>query len=213
MKTEDIVATILLRERYRRDRMEYLTRMLVAAVAVLGLVLVSDVVLALRGPGYRFVMTDSTGKILDLVPLTRPNMSDDEVAQWTVDSVTRIFTFDFSNYRRQLGVAQGLLTSTGWDSFAAMLKQTGNFNAVVANRYVTTASPNGSSKPRVVSSGVLKDGYGNQRFGWTVEFPMVVLFQNQKQQTSLNLTVRAVVVRMPEYINLQGLGIRQILAR
>ena len=97
MKTEDIVATILLRERYRRDRMEYLTRMLVAAVAVLGLVLVSDVVLALRGPGYRFVMTDSTGKILDLVPLTRPNMSDDEVAQWTVDSVTRIFTFDFSN--------------------------------------------------------------------------------------------------------------------
>jgi intracellular multiplication protein IcmL len=213
VKTEDIVTTILMRERYRRDRLEYLMRMFAIVCAMLAFVVVSDVLLMRRGPGYRFVMTDPAGKILDLVPLTKANKTDEEVADWTTDSVTRIFTFDFANYRRQFQVAQNLLSSAGWDGFYAMLMQSGNFKSVVANRYVTTASPSGSAKAKVISSGILRDANGHERFGWTVELPIVILFQNQKQQTSLNITVRATVVRMPEYINEQGLGIRMMLAR
>lgn len=213
MKTEDIVTTILMRERYRRDRMEYLTRLFAVTCAVLALVTVSNIALAMRGPIYRFVMTDSAGIVFNMVPLTQPNLADEAVAEWTVDSLTRIFTFDFMNYRRQFGVAQTLLTATGWEGFVRMLKDSNNFNAVTQNRFVTTASPNGSVKAKVLSSGLVRDPSGAVRWGWTVEFPMVILFQNAKQQTSLNLTVQAVVVRVPEYIHKSGLGIRQIKSR
>lgn len=213
MKTEDIVTTILMRERYRRDRMEYLARLFAVTCAVLALVTVSNVVLAMRGPLYRYVMTDSVGIVLDAVPLTQPNLPDEKVAEWTADSLTRIFTFDFINYRRQFGVAQTLLTATGWDGFVDMLKRSGNFNSVISNRFVTTASPSGSAKPRILSSGLVRDATGATRWAWTVEMPMVILFQNSKQQTSLNLTVQTVVVRVPEYIHKSGLGIRQIKSR
>ena len=211
MQADSIVATILLRERYRRDRLEYVIRMALIASFLAVLMVAGNVAVIGKGTSYRFVMTDPTGKILDLVPLVRPNKPDDIVAKWAVDAVTRTYTFDFRNYRRQFLNAQKVLTQTGWDGFEKALVDSGNFVAVTDNQFVTTAVPTGPAT--VVSSGILRDAIGNQRFGWTVEFPMLVTYRNNKNTVPQRLNVRAVVVRMPEFINPDGLGIRQIIAQ
>lgn len=211
MQAEGIVETILLRDRYRRDRLEYLVRMTAIACGLVVLLVVANVIAVGRGDRYRFVMTDSVGKILPLVPLTQPNATDEQVTTWTIDAVTRAYSFDFANYRRQFQQAQKVLSLTGWEGFERSLIDSGNFVAIKENRYVTTAAPNGPA--RVVSKSLLSDAAGNQRWGWTVEFPMLITYRNSRQAISQDLTVKAIVVRMPEYINPQGLGIRQIIAQ
>ncbi len=211
MQAERIVETILLRDRHRRDRTEYLMRMTCLAGLFATFLVGADLIHAAKGETYKFVMTDSTGKVLPLVPLERSNATEDEVATWTIDAVTRAYTFDFANFRRQFLDAQKSLTLTGWDGFERSLKESGNFVAVRQNRYVTTAAPSGPA--RVLSSGLLQDALGNRRWGWTVEFPMLITYRNSRQSTSQDLTVKVVVVRMPEYINQRGLGIRQVIAQ
>lgn len=211
MQAERIVETILLRDRHRRDRTEYLMRMTCLAGLFAGFLVGADVIHASKGETYKFVMTDSVGKVLPLIPLERANATEDEVATWTIDAITRAYTFDFANYRRQFLEAQKTLTLTGWDGFERSLKESGNFVAVKQNRYVTTAAPSGPA--RVLSSGILQDSLGNRRWGWTIEFPMLITYRNARQSTSQDLTVKVVVVRMPEYINGRGLGIRQVIAQ
>ena len=211
MQAERIVEIILLRDRHRRDRIEHLMRMTCVAAGLVLLLVVANVIQVRREPAHKYLMTDVNGRPLPQVPLDRSNATDEEVSTWTIDAVTRAYTFDFANYRRQFLEAQKVLTLTGWDGFERSLKDSGNFVAVKENRYVTTAAPNGPA--RITSAGILQDALGNKRWGWTVEFPMLITYRNARQSTSQDLTVKAVVVRMPEFINSRGLGIRQIIAQ
>lgn len=212
MRTDDIIATILLRERYRRDRMSYLMRMIAATVGLLLLVVLGNLAAMGKEPIYRYLMTDATGRLIPLVPLERANMDDEAAARWAVDATTRTLTYDFRNYRRQFQQARNVLTESGWEGFQRLLNDSGNFVAVKENKYITTAVPNGPAK--VLGSGPVSNAAGTaQRWGWTIEFPMLLTYRSDKQVTSQDLTVRVVVVRMPEFLNPQGLGIRQIVAR
>lgn len=210
MKTEAIIGTILLRERYRRDRLHYLLRATVVVASLVVFLAVVAAVLISRGPLYKYVMVDPTGKLIRLVPLAQPNQEDAAILSWTVDAVTRIYTFDFANFRRQFQNTQGLLTQIGFANFERSLRESGNFVAVRENRYVTTAVPNGPA--RLVASSPVTSVSGETRWGWVVEFPMLITYRSSKQSTTQELNVRATVVRVPEYINRQGLGIRQVIA-
>ena len=210
MHTERIVATLMIRDDYQYVRFNYAVRIWMALLVILAISLVGNVAMMTGHDRYRYVMTDPTGKLLKLVPLSEPNMADDAVAKWAVDAVTRIYTFDFLNYRSQFGYAQQVLTGIGWDGFQKSMEESGNFRAVTENRYVTTAVPNGPAAVRVI--GQVAGGDGSVRYVWQVTFPMLITYRSGTQNTSQDLLIHATVVRMPEFINYQGLGIRQIVA-
>lgn len=210
MKAEAIIGTILLRERHRRDRLHYLLRVTVAVATLVVFLAVVAAFLLARGPLYKYVMVDPTGRLIQMVPLSQPNHDDAAILSWTVDAVTRIYTFDFANFRRQFQNSQALLTQIGFANFERSLRESGNFVAVRENRYVTTAVPNGP--PRLLASNLVTSVSGESRWGWVVEFPMLLTYRSSKQSTTQELNVRATVVRVPEYINRQGLGIRQVIA-
>lgn len=210
MKAEAIIGTILLRERYRRDRLHYLLRVTVSVAALVVFLAVVAAFLLTRGPLYKYVMVDPTGRLIQMVPLSQANHDDAAILSWTVDAVTRVYTFDFANFRRQFQNSQALLTQIGFANFERSLRESGNFVAVRENRYVTTAVPNGP--PRLLASNLVTSVSGESRWGWVVEFPMLLTYRSSKQSTTQELNVRATVVRVPEYINRQGLGIRQVIA-
>lgn len=210
VKAEAIIGTILLRERHRRDRLHYLLRVTVAVVTLVVFLAVVAAFLLARGPLYKYVMVDPTGRLIQMVPLSQPNHDDAAILSWTVDAVTRIYTFDFANFRRQFQNSQALLTQIGFANFERSLRESGNFVAVRENRYVTTAVPNGP--PRLLASNLVTSVSGESRWGWVVEFPMLLTYRSSKQSTTQELNVRTTVVRVPEYINRQGLGIRQVIA-
>ena len=210
MNTEAIIGTILLRERYRRDDIYHAIRLSVGLAVVVTFMSVVACVLLLRGPVYKYVMVDPVGRIINMVPLEQPNMTDAAVLAWAVDSVTKVYTFDFANYRRQFQAAQTMLTQVGYYGFEKALRESGNFVAVRENRYVTTAVPNGPA--RMVASGPVTNALGETRWSWVVEFPMLITYRSSKQSTTQDLIAKVTLVRLPEYVNRAGIGIRQVIA-
>jgi hypothetical protein len=211
MNAEQIVSTILIRDHFRYVRMNYAVRIFSCLILLLAFSVAGNVGLATSTVKFRYLMTKPDGRLMTLVPLQRPNMDDSEVAKWTVDSVTRVNTFDFANYRQQFSFAQTILTGIGWEGYEKALKDSGNFVAVLEGRYVTTAVPTGPAT--VVNLGLARGADGSERYMWQVNFPMVITYRSSVRSTSQDLSVSVTVVRMPEFINPSGLGIRQIVAR
>ncbi len=211
MDAEKIVATILLRDNYRRTRIQYLLRMIAVMVALTGLSLLGTWSILTREDQYRYLMTEPTGKLLPEIPLDQRHASDEDVLKWTMDAVTRLYTFDLANHRRQFQAAQRVMTPIGWDGYQRALRESGNFVAVVENKYVTTAAPSGPA--RILSQGLMADSFGNVRWSWTIEVPILVTYQSSKQRTSQDLITTVNLIRVPAYVNYTGAQIRQIIAR
>lgn len=206
------ISSIILRDWYANARLHYMSRIVVALTALLAISLIGTIALIDRPPQFRYILTSATGQVLPQVPLSRANHDDQFIVDWTVDAVTRLYSFDFVNYRLQFQEAQKNMTSQGWKSFEEAMKVSGNFNAVLGNKYVTTAVPTGAG--RVV------DKFDFQgRHAWKVEFPMLISYRSSVKDrdgklrvTNQALKVTVTVIRQPIFLNEAGLGIRAIVA-
>ena len=202
-----IVTGILLRDAHRIFRLHHLVRMIAGVTGLLAINLFAMYVMWNRPPLYRYVFTDPNGQIVQLVPLDQPKQDDEYVKRWAVNSVVESYTFDFHNYQRQLSRAQDDLTVVGWREWQKALETSGNFRAVVANKYVSTAVP------EQCTAVIEKKGDFNGRHAWRVRFRMLVYYESSQQRTNQALDVTVVVIRQPEYVNISGLGVRQIIAK
>lgn len=209
---ERAIASLLLRDWYANARLHYITRITVALVVLLAMSLVGTVALINRPPQFRYILTSPSGQVLPQVPLTQANHDDKFIVDWTIDAVTRLYSFDFINYRLQFQDAKKNMTTQGWNSFEEAMKVSGNFNAVLGNSYVTTAVPTGPGK-------IVKTGAINDRYAWKVEFPMLISYRSSVRDkdgklrlTTQALTMSVTVIRQPIFLNAAGLGIRAILA-
>jgi intracellular multiplication protein IcmL len=202
-----IVTGILLRDAHRIFRLHHLVRMLAGILGLVVINLFAMYVLWNRPPLYRYVFTDANGQIVQLVPLDQPKQDDEYVKRWAVNAVIESYTFDFHNYKRQLSRAQEDLTVVGWREWQKALETSGNFRAVVANKYVSTAVPEPGT------AVIEKKGDFNGRHAWRVRFRMLVYYESSQRRTNQALDVTVVVIRQPEYVNISGLGVRQILAK
>src|SRR5690348_12771410 len=53
-----------------------------------------------------YFLTDSVGRLIQEIPVTTPNMSDDAVSGWVVEAVEAANSYNFMNYRAQLQNAE-----------------------------------------------------------------------------------------------------------
>ena len=209
---EEAMSALLLRDWYASARIHYMSRIATALMAMLLVSLAGTYALIDRPPQFRYVLTSVEGTVLPQVPLTRANHDDQYVVDWTIDAITRLYSFDFMNYRQQFQEAQRNMTTVGWESFEQAMKVSGNFNAVIGNSYVTTAVPTGPGR-------VTKKGDVNGRYAWKVEFPMLISYRSSARDregklrvTNQPLSMSVTVIRQPIFLNQSGLGIRAIVA-
>lgn len=202
-----IVTGILLRDAHRIFRLHHLVRIMAGVFGLLVLNLFAMYSMWNRPPLYRYIFTDTSGQIVQLVPLDQPKQDDEFVKRWAMNSVIEAYTFDFHNYQRQLSRAQEDLTVAGWREWQKALENSGNFRAIVANKYVSTAVPEPGT------AVIEKKGDFNGRHAWRVRFRMLVYYESSMQRTNQALDVTVVVIRQPEYVNIAGLGVRQIIAK
>lgn len=222
---ESAVTAILLGDLYANARIHFISRILTGAVVATAILIIGVYALLERPPQYRYILTDTTGVVIPMVPLTRPNHEDQYLIDWTVDAITRLYTFDYDNYRLQFQDAKKNLTIGGWESFEQSMEASGNFNSVKGYQYVTTAAPTGPG--RITKTGEISlpvaPGFFSpvmeSRYAWKVEFPMVISYRSSRVGkdgkpliSEQNLTISATVIRVPEYVNPTGLSIRAIVA-
>lgn len=209
---DEAVSSIILGGWYANVRLHYMSRIAVALVALVSVSLLGTIALINRPPQFRYILTSPSGQVLPQVPLSEPNHDDQFVVDWTIDAITRLYSFDFVNYRLQFQDAQKNMTTAGWDNFEQAMKVSGNFNAVIGNRYVTTAVPTGPGK-------VVKTGDIMGRQAWKVEFPMLISYRSSEKDrdgklrvTNQPLSMSITVIRQPIFLNQDGLGVRAIVA-
>lgn len=153
--------------------------------------------------------TDDDGRLLTIVPLTKPNMTTDEVMAWTIEAVQAAFSYDYVNYRMQLQSAQKYFTNYGWNKYMDAIKANNNLLAITQRKMVAVATVVG--QPKIITQGILSGAYA-----WKFEMPVLVTYlsppydDKSKFSNPLNLTV--IVQRQSVLQSYKGLGILQIVA-
>ncbi|WP_196223250.1 DotI/IcmL/TraM family protein [Roseibium sp. RKSG952] len=209
---EDVIATKLRERAFANVRLHYISILMVMVLVVATASCIGTVALWVKPPQYGYILTEDDGRILPLVPLDRPNHEDQYVIDWTIDAMTRLHSIDYINYRTQLQEARHSLTTMGWKSYQDAMRLSGNFKAIIGNQFVTTAVPIGPGR-------IIKTGNVMGRYAWKVEFPMLISYRASRKDlkdalkvTNQEQTVAVTVIRVPEYLNKHGLGIRAIVA-
>jgi intracellular multiplication protein IcmL len=213
---EKVAATILMGRQYSNFRLH-----IVSVFSLLMLISVSFSlfgVYALSGKTTRFhyVLTDVYGTLVKRVPLDQPNQDDDFIVKWTIDATTRLNTYDFANYRGQFQEAKMNMTPQGWLNFEKGMEAAGVLKTVVGLRAVTTAVPTGPGT--VIKRGAALWPDGVTRYAWRVRFPMQISYRSANKnakgepiQLTQAVSADITVTRMPEYLNPNGIGIRQLV--
>ena len=156
-----------------------------------------------------YFATDSIGRIIPIIPVSEPNMSNDQVAAWTVDAVQKAYSYDYVNYRLQLQQAERYFTQYGWNQYITAITAAGNVPAIQERKMVVIAQV--IDQPKLVAEGILSG-----RYAWKFSMSMLATYwlppYDDKSKFSNPLNVDVIVQRQPILQSDNGLGIVQLIA-
>lgn len=153
-----------------------------------------------------FAYDSRTGKMVQMVPLSRPNMSRNALLNWTMSCVERANSWDVVNYRKQLTEAMDCFTSEGWNQFYAALEESGNLAYAIDKKMIATAVRNG---PAVV----FQEGVNpvNGSYSYIIQFPMTISYQGEGRLPTQQQVMTVQVTRVDPEMSPDGVGIEQIV--
>jgi intracellular multiplication protein IcmL len=197
---------VILRNEYYRDGYRLALRVsVIQSFIIIGLIGAMFFVISVHQPENRYFATTEDGRLIPMVALTQPNLSNPALMSWVAQAATEVMTFGFNDYRRRLQEASRNFTRRGWESFTNALQEARIIESIEANSQVMSAAPRGA--PVLQSEGVV-----NGQYQWVVQIPMVLSFQSGSQTRASNWIVTLVVVRVPRLESPNGVGIAQWIA-
>lgn len=199
------------------ERNQFYRRQYFLALGVFGLTLVVNFTLLFilyfvyKNPTAPiYFATNNVGQLIDIEPVTKPNMSQEETVNWAIQAVESAYSYDFINYRRELQSSQKYFTDYGWRNFMTAFKASNNLSAVTTRRLIVTAKV--IESPKVLAEGILSGAYA-----WKFEMPVLVTYWNppyDEQSKILNpLTVTVIVQRQSVLQSYRGLGVVQMIGQ
>ena len=209
MAINDALELVFLRNRfYRRQYLMALSAFGLALV-VIG-VLVWMLLYLLRNPTHPlYFATDNVGRLIPIIPVDRPNMSNDDVSAWAIEAVQAAYSYDYINYRAQLQDSQKYFTNYGWTKYMSALTASNNLLALTQRKLIQTAVV--VDKPKILAQGILSGAYA-----WRFQMPMLVTYSpppfNDASKYSNALIVSVIVQRQSVLQSYKGLGIVQMIA-
>jgi intracellular multiplication protein IcmL len=171
-------------------------------IAVLALLLI--LAAPFTQPVYHYDALDPAGNASPMVGLTAPNMTDQAILSWTVNSVTSIMTFGFGDFVARLDRQNRHFTPDGWASFVAAFHRQKIGEIFKQNQLVLTTVP--SNVPVIIRQGPNKDGV----YQWLVQVPIIMTFTTNNNLTRHQRTVVTLtIVRVRPEDNPDGIAIRR----
>lgn len=197
---------VVLRNEYYRDGYRLALRIsVVQSFIIIGLIAAMFFVIHVHQPENRYFATTEDGRLIPMVSLTQPNLSNPALMSWVAQAATEVMTFGFNDYRRRLQESSRNFTRRGWESFTSALQAARIIESIEANSQVITAAPRGA--PVLQSEGVV-----NGQYQWIVQIPMVLSYQSGSKTRADNWIVTLVIVRVPRLESPNGVGIAQWIA-
>ncbi|MBK67258.1 MAG: type IV secretion protein IcmL [Rickettsiales bacterium] len=200
------LATVLVRNEFYKDGYRSLLKIAIfEAFAIALLVITLIFVIMTSNPENRYFATTADGRLVRMVPLNQPNLSDAALLSWVAQAATETMTFGFHDYKRRLQDSSQYFTRRGWESFTKALQSSRIIEAVEARQQVISAVP--GSAPVIVQEGII-----NNQYRWVVEMPLVVTYKSGSSSRPDSMMVRLTIVRVPTLDNPSGVGIEQWIA-
>lgn len=131
------------------------------------------------------------------MPPRTAHVDTELVRKWSEKAAQQSFDFDPATLDQQMQALKSCYTEQGWNSFYDALQKSGNIKAIQSQRLMVSSLVDG---PITIDSS--KD---NQ---WKISMPLQVVYQNENEKLTQNLTVDLLVGRKPS----GDLGIMQIIA-
>lgn len=117
-------------EFYRDGYRKIVVALMLALLIIVGLVGAIFGILATR-PTPTYFATTNDGRIISLVPLNQPNLSDQALLQWASNAVISIYSYSFVNYQKVFQDNEQYFTDAGWKAFLNSVKDSNSLSAVI----------------------------------------------------------------------------------
>ena len=209
MRTDDALVMVIARNSFYRHLHFLVLGTLCLAIIVIA-ILLGILSYILHNPTQPlYFATDAVGRLTKVTPVTKPNMSQADVTNWTVDAVQKSFSYDFINYRAQLQNAQKFFTDFGWRNYLQALTLSNNLVALRNRSMIFIAQVIG--EPKLTTEGILGGSYA-WRYDMQVLMTYMVPPYDYKSSYTNPLTMSVVVQRQPTLGSYRGLAIVQVIA-
>lgn len=190
-------------------RMHFLALSALALMICVIIFLSSVLIYLIRHPTKPlYFATDRVGKLIPIVPENVPNMSTDEVLQWSIRAITQSLSYDFINYRAQFQSSEKFFTAFGWNNYMNAVKAANNIPAVTQRKMIVQAEMAG--QPKLTREGILGGAYA-----WRFQMPMLLIYRlppyDEKSRYYNPVLVSIIVQRQPVLQSYQGLAIVQLV--
>jgi|GEM_PF-6692301 len=151
-----------------------------------------------------YFATSQTGRIVPLVPLDVPYVTDHTVIAWAMQKVSDAMSFSALNYRRDLQRARQYFTAGGFQGFLDGLKAHAELKAIRERNLMLSTIPTGAGV--VVWQGRLPNGI----YAWKVQFPVKMIFRsssaiNEHKYLATVLIQRAVTLKNPSALSIENI--------
>lgn len=178
------------------------------AASLLGVACLGTAIWALTSkPEPRYFAATEDGGILPLVAVNQPFLNEGQVTNFAVEAITRAYTLDFANWRRDLSEAsEYFVRPDGWNNYLTAIEGSGTLEFVRNRRLVSNAVANGAT---VVRSGLDESGV----YSWTVQVPLTVTYTSSSETKTDELLAEILVSRVPTWQMPGGVGIKMIVVR
>lgn len=208
MQANETLAMVFARNAFYKRLHFFVLYALILAIVVIG-ILTGILIHMLRYPTPPlYFATDAVSRLIPVIPVDKPNMSLDDVKNWTIEAIQKAMSFDFINFRAQLQSAQKYFLDYGWRNYMDSLTLSRNLLGVQQNKFVTLAQVIG--QPKLNTQGTLAGAYA-----WRLDMPVIVTVMyppfDEKSFFTNYWQVSAVVQRAPILQSYRGLGILQII--
>jgi intracellular multiplication protein IcmL len=183
-------------------------RSLVLVLGMAGILaasLVHDAWVWTHPPAPIYFRVDGTHAPVQLTPLDSPIIDDTQLLDWTVRSVLVAYNVNYHDYPTQLNTASRHFTPHGWNTFAGSYIATGNLDELKRAMLLCYAD---SQRAAIITGSREVNGV----LHYDIEFPIIQTCQNTQMQTTQNLVMKVVVVRINDLDHVDGVAIDQLVA-
>ena len=200
--SDDSIELIRLRNNFYRDNYRRIMKLLLILTATLVVMIAIIFYLLAHRPQPKYFATTQAGRVLELIPLSTPMLSSTALLNWASELATATFTYNYLNYRQQIGALQPNFGANTWKDFLTELRNNGNVDAMVKRKLLVTAVPSGS--PVILSQGNL-----NGRYTWKVQVPILAKYVSANDSYQTQYLVTMTIVRVSTLENQNGVAVSQ----
>jgi intracellular multiplication protein IcmL len=205
---DDAQTTVYLRNAFYKQKYHAALGVCILNFVVIAILCGMLIYLIQHPPRPLYFAADHLSRLIEEVPVTTPNMSTQDVANWTVSAVQSAYSYDFVNYRAELQHAERYFTPYGWKNYLKGLSSSNNLIAVKDRNMVVIAKA--VSAPKLIVEGILGGAYA-----WKFEIPLLITYMlppyDSKSQFQNPLLVNVIVQRQRVLESASGLGIVQMI--